>query len=323
MTVGGRSRDLRPALFALAVVLTAAPRLQAEAGRTGATTLQRPFWARPVGLGEAFVAVDGGVDSMGYNPAGATRITRPELESSYVHGIANDNFGVLGYAHPFHLATVTGGFAYYNAGDIAINLSDGTQRTRTAQQDMVGLVGLGLPLGWGFCVGGTAKFFRLELAEEARASGYAADLGALWHSPIKGLNLGAALQNLGPDVKFESEGDPLPLTARFGAAYDFSLANLGWFQEGGYGFSRFLVTADAVKVRDEKDFLPAAGLEMGMGLGEQGYGALRFGYMFSRELNYLTFGVGLRQGRWQLDYGLGVMRNDIANTQHLTLGVKL
>jgi hypothetical protein len=311
----------RPALLALAVL--AAPRLQAEPGLTAAATLQRPLAARPLGMGEAFSAVDGGLDSLGYNPAGTARLKRPELESSYIHGVAGDDFGFLGYAHPLPFGTITGGLAYYNAGAIDIRLSDGTQETRTAAQDMVGLLSASAPLGWGLCAGGTAKFYRLELAQEARASGFAGDLGTIWHSPLPGLNLGASLQNLGPDVKFEQAGDPLPLTTRVGAAYDFSLAKYHWVQEGGFGFSRFLVTADAVKLRDQKSLLPATGLEMGMGLGEDSYGALRFGYLFSRDISNFTFGVGLRQGRWRLDYALGVGRADVSSAHQVTIGVRL
>lgn len=310
---------LRPAWLITALVL-AAPRLQAEPGLTAASTLQRPLAARPMGMGEAFSAVDGGLDSLGYNPAGLARLDRPELETSYIHGIAGDDFGFLGYAHPLPFGTITGGLVYYNAGAININLSDGTNETRTAQQDMVGLLSAGIPLGWGLCVGGTAKIYRFELAQEAKASGFAGDLGALWHSPLRGLNLGASLQNLGPDVRFEQTGDPLPVTTRFGAAYDFSLAKYHWIQEGGFGVSRFLVTADAVKLRDQKDLLPATGLEMGMGLGEDGYGALRFGYLFSRDISNFTFGVGFREGRWRLDYALGVGRADVTSTHHVTVG---
>ena len=310
----------RPALFAL-VVLTTLPRLHAEPGLTGAGTLQRPLSARAVGMAEAFAAVDGGLDSLGYNPAGLARLARPELETTYLHGMANDDFGFLGYAHPLPGATITGGLVYYNGGSIDLNPSGGTPQTVTAEQDMVGLLSLGVALGWGLCAGATGKFYRLELAEQARASGFAGDLGALWHTPLKGLNLGASLQNLGPDVKFEQAADPLPVTTRFGAAYAFDLTGYRYFKEGGYGFSRFLLTADAVKVRDDSTWLPATGLEMGMSFGEQGSGALRFGYMFGQDLANFTFGVGIREGRWRLDYALGLMRADIRPTNQFSLGV--
>jgi len=312
----------RRRVLAALLLLAAAPELRAEPGRTAATTLQMTMSARALGMGEAFCAVMGGLDSLNYNPAGITVIPRPELSTSYASGIAGDGYGALGYAHPLSAATLAGELLYYSAGDVNLSYSDGTQRKVTAQRDMLGMVSVGVPLGWGLSAGGTGKFFRLELAEEARTTGYAADLGALWQTPLKGLDVGASVRNMGPDVKFEQDGDPLPLALRLGAAYSFDLARRGFFKEGGYGISRLLVAADGVKVRDEDGWKPTAGLEIGMGLGEQTFGALRFGYMFSLDTGYLTFGVGLRQGRWVFDYALAAMRGDVSNTHHFTLGVK-
>jgi len=310
----------KPALLAL-LLLAALPRLRAEPGLTGAQTLQRPFSARAVGMAESFVAVDGGLDSLGYNPAGLTRLSRPELQTTFTQGIANDDFGFLGYAHPLTGATVAGGLIYYNAGTIDLNLSDGTQGAVTAEQDFVGLMSVSVPLAAGLCAGGTAKFYSLTLAQQANAKGFAGDLGVIWHSPLKGLNFGAAIQDLGPDVKFEQTADPLPVTARFGAAYVFDLSETRYFQEGGYGLSRFLLTADAVKMRAQAVLLPATGLEMNMGLGKLGSCALRLGYMFEQDLANLTFGVGFQEGRWRLDYAYGFMRDGITPTNQISLGV--
>jgi hypothetical protein len=271
-------------------------------------------------MGESFVAVAGGLDSLGYNPAGTAGLARPELETTYLHGIAEDDFGFLGYAHPLSRATVAAGMLYYHGGSVILRPAAGPQQEVTAQQDMVGLVSLGVPLGFGLCAGGTAKLYRLELAEQARASGFAGDLGALWRTPLKGLNVGASLQNLGPDVKFEQASDPLPMATRFGASYEFSLAGLRYIQQGGFGFSHFLVTADGLKPRDGRNILPATGLEMGMSLSEASDMALRFGYLFERDIANFTFGVGFRQGRWRLDYAMGVGRADVDGSHHVTLG---
>ena len=311
---------MRRTLALLALLLLPAAGLRAEPGTTAAPTLRRPLAARPVGMGESFTAVAGGIDSLGYNPAAPAGLARPEAAMTYLNGPAGDDFGFLGYSHPLPFATFTGGFVYYNAGRIDLNLSDGTRGLRTAQQDLVGLLSAAVPLGRGLSVGGTAKFYRFDLAQEVRASGFAGDLGALWRTPLKGLNLGASLQNAGPDVKYESAGDPLPTTARFGAAYDFSLADLRYFREGGFGFNRFLLTADGVKPRDSSNLLPNIGLETGMSFGEESGMALRFGYLFERDIPNFTLGAGFRQGRWRLDYAMGVGRADVDVSHHVTLG---
>ncbi len=312
---------MRTAFLALALLTVFPPLLCAEAGRTGAAVLTFPLASRPLGMGNAFTAVEGGVDCLGYNPAGMARLEKPELETTYLHGIAGDNFGFAGYSHPLSRAVITGGLLYYNAGTVDLNFSNGTQQTVTAEQDMAGIAALSVPLSGGFSAGAAAKVFRLQLADQVNALGYAADLGVLWRSPLKGLNFGASVQNLGPDVKFEEEGDPLPMTVRFGAAYDLNLSKMDWFREGGYGFSRFLFTADAIKRRDESALQPSGGIEMGMNVGDEGYGALRAGYLFNQAPGYFTVGIGLRQGRWFFDYAFGGMKDDVSSTHHVTLGV--
>jgi hypothetical protein len=309
---------MRLPLLALALCLPL--RAAAEAGRTAASTLRKPLSARAMGLGGAFTAAEGGLASLGHNPAGASYIRRPEFGSLYTHGIVDDKFTFLGYAHPLSLAVLTAGLIYYDAGLIEINSSDGSRSRRSAQQDVMAMGGLSVPLSGGLSAGGQLKVMRLELAGEARAAGYAADLGALWRTPLRGLNLGASLLNAGPDVKFESEADPLPLTTRFGAAYELNLVGAGLVKDASFGFSKFLLTADAVKVRDEDADL-SAGLEMGMNMVDYGYLWLRFGYLFGRDLDSLTVGLGMKEGRFTFDYALGVMKT-VKNAHHISFGVK-
>lgn len=305
----------------LAALLLLAPLpLRAESGRTAAQTLQRPIGARPIGMGEAFTAVEGGVASLGYNPGALARMERPEFETTYTRGVIDDHFSFLGYAHPTKFGVVTAGFMYYDAGSIGLNLSNGTQRTVKAQQDLVGMGGVSLKLGDDLTAGATAKVFRFELAEQARAGGLAADLGALWRTPLSGLSLGASLLNAGPDVRFEHAGDPLPMSGRAGAAYRFSLAGSRWARDAGYGFSDFLLTLDGVKTREQKAVV-STGFEMGMplGLADHGAAAIRVGYLFGRDLDSLTLGFGLRQGRISFDYALGVLKK-VGNAHHLSIG---
>ena len=290
--------------------------LHAEPGLTAATTLQKPLGARAIAMGEAYVAADGGVDSMGYNPAGLLSLKRPVLETTYTNGLANDNFSFTGYAHPLPLGTISAGAIYYDAGTIQLNLSDGTNENRKAQQDLVGLMGLSVPLGESLAAGMIAKFYRLELAQEARATGYAADAGLLWHSPLMGLNFGASIQNMGPNVKFEQEGDPLPLTTRFGAAYLLDLKRYGMDLPA---FTQFQFTADGVKVKDDKTSA-GIGLEMAMALGESGRAALRFGYIFNQDLDSLTLGMGFKESRFFFDYALGI-KSEINNVHNFSLGI--
>lgn len=292
-----------------------------EPSINGASILARPLGARPVAMADAFCAVDGGLDSLTYNAAGLATIRRPELRTDYAHGLFQDNFSFLGFAAPVKAVTLSAGAAYYDAGTISLNLSNGFTGAVKAEQDWVGLFGAAFALPRGFSVGGMAKYYHLTLAQQATASGGAFDAGAIWHSPLHGLNFAAAAQNLGPSVKFEQEGDPLPLTLRAGVAYLLELHRFTSLHESPVVFDRFLFTAESIMLRNDKPAV-ATGLEMRLPFGGDNYGALRFGYLFNRDIDSLSLGIGFKEGRFLLDYALGV-KKAVGNDHHFSLGVRL
>ena len=305
-----------PAILAAALLAGFAGGLHAEPGLTAISAVIKPVGARASAMGGAFTAVDGGLDSVSYNPAGLSGAAGPALMADYTLGVAGDNFSFAGYAQPLPFGTLALGFTYFDAGSIHLILSDGTDQNVSAERDMAASAGLSVPLAAGVTAGVLLRGFRGELAQQATARGYSADAGLVWHSPIEGLNLGAAIQNAGPDVKYEVQGDPLPLTARFGVSYDLRTSQSS--PEAAPHFARFLMTADAVKVKDETAS-GGAGLEMDMPMGASAGMALRLGYVLGGGPSSITAGVGLRQGRLCLDYALAV-ENSFDNTHHLSLG---
>jgi len=310
----------RARVLALAAAAALSPVLaRADAGTVGATTLQRPFGARALGMAQAFAAVPGGLESAGYNPAGLIAAKRPQLSTFYTHGVIEDSFGYLGYAHPLSFGVLDAGLLYYDAGTVHLMLSDGTNSNVKAEEDYVGMLGGAIPLPFDLSVGGIGKFYRFSLAQQANASGFAADLGAQWRSPLAGLTLGASLQNMGPDVKFEQQGDPLPLTARAGAAYLLDLAALGAIKQSDYTVSQFLITADAIQVRGSP-VGGGVGLEIAMPM-PNGRAAIRGGYVINSDSSSSAFGVGLKEGHFLFDYAIGVTRA-LNNTQNFSLGVE-
>jgi hypothetical protein len=304
--------------LALAAALALAP--AAAWAATGAPTLQRPFGARGLGMAQAFTAVPGGLESAGYNPAGLVDAKRPALTTNFTRGLIEDSFGYVGYAHPLKFIVLHAGALYYDAGTIDLNLSNGTRSKVKAAQDYVGMVGAAIPLPLGFSAGGIAKFYRFSLAEAATAKGYAADVGAQWRTPLPGLTLGAAVQNAGPDVKFEVEGDKLPLTSRAGAAYLLDLERMGLVKPPTYAITQFLFTAEVVKTRDA-DVFAAGGIELVFPFRPTGRASLRGGYVFNNEERRASFGIGLKEGRFLFDYAFGISRA-LENTQNFAVGIE-
>jgi hypothetical protein len=309
----------RAASVAVALALVPVGAFAASASN-GAAVLRLPLSARAAALGGALSAVDGGVDSLGVNPAGAAAAKRPELLASFFTGIADDSFGFLGYAHPLKAGTALAGFSYYDAGTVGIVNLDGSQQTVVAERDYVAMAGWAMPLGGGVSVGALGKAYRFTLAQSASASGFAGDAGARWATPLPGLSLGAALQNLGPNVKYEAAGDPLPLTAHAGAAWTYVMLPSAE-DRSIYTGTRLTLTADAVKVRDDS-FGAAAGAECSVSIGQQTAVTLRLGNQFnSASDGGLSFGVGLREDRFTGDYAL-TARGSNGSAQTFSLGVR-
>ncbi|HXT00167.1 MAG TPA: PorV/PorQ family protein [Elusimicrobiota bacterium] len=305
----------------LAVLLALAPAgASAASASNGAAVLRLPLSARAAALGGGTSALAAGLDSFGVNPAGVAGGDGPELLTSYFTGAADDSFGFFGYARPTKAGTPMAGFAYYDAGNLPVVNLDGTTQNVTAERDYVASLGWALPLGGGVSVGAIGKGYKLTLAQSASAAGFAADFGARWATPVKGLSLGAALLNVGPDVKFEQSGDPLPRAARGGAAWTFVNSTPSDFATEYSGIA-VTFAADAVSVRDE-GVTAEAGAEAAVSIGKSAVVSLRLGNQFnSASDGGLSFGVGVREGRFSGDYAL-TSRGALGNVQDFSIGVR-
>jgi hypothetical protein len=312
---------MRPAALAALLVCAPAAARAASAGN-GASTLRQPSSARAAALGGALEAEGGGLDSLGINPAGAAAAKRPELAASAMSGIADDQFGFLGYAHPLKAGVAFAGLAYYDAGPVVVADLNGAQQTVAAERDYVGMFGWAMPLGGGFSVGALGKAYKFTLAQSASATGFAADAGARWDSPLPGVSLGAAVQNLGPGVKYETASDPLPLTARGGLAWTLESRPHGQVEDvrSYYTGTRMTLSADALKVRDE-DLAGALSGEFAVDMGPQTAIALRVSNLFGPAAGGLSFGIGVREGRFTADYAV-VSKGELGYAQDVTVGVR-
>ncbi|HVG94734.1 MAG TPA: PorV/PorQ family protein, partial [Planctomycetota bacterium] len=196
--------------------------IAARAGAAGSPTLRRSLSPRSAAMADAYAAVAGGLSSLSTNPAGLAAARRSQLDTTFTSGVLDDTFGFIGWAQPLPAGTAAAGLSYYDAGKVDLHFAGGRTETRTAQRDFVGHLAWALPLPGGLSAGVTGKFYRFELAQEARASGAAADVGVQWTTPLKGLSLGAAIQNAGPGVKFEAEREALPLATRGGLSWSWA-----------------------------------------------------------------------------------------------------
>lgn len=301
-------------------ILCAAPAVMAEAGRTGGSILSRNLGGRSNGMGQAFTALEGDIENISYNPAGLAFIDRTVVGMSYLRGYASDNNGLMAASIRVMGVNLTPAVLYYNSGNIAWkNSVTGNVRNVTAEQDTVGMLGLSFRPLAKLGVGGTVKYAKFNLAEDAHASGMFYDLGALFVAD-NGMKLGVAQQNMGPDIKFEDAGDPPPATTRAGAAYTYKISNAGASEDMDIVSSELTLSADWVDVKHEGSYTQC-GAEVTLLTLAGIRAAFRGGYMFSRDVDGLTLGAGAEQGNIGLNYAFG-NSSVMSNRHQFTLSYK-
>jgi hypothetical protein len=330
-------------IFILAIFFFFRPALTCfAAGTSGAIILKQTSGARPLGMGEAFVALADDVNALNFNPAGLVQIKRHEISVMYLDSLVDTWFGFIGYAYPIggkvekqRGRRVTSIKARRNRGTIALGVSslqagkmvlEPEGNTVRAQEDYLANLGFGyiiwrseekvekrrrraratrelrneVSLGLG------VKFVYSTLVQKYSAMAYAVDGGLLGKFIVgkNRLQLGVAGQNLGTKIKFEEEGDSLPLTVRAGAAYlmDFKQEH------------RLIISGEAVKPNDG-DFRGSGGMEYWY----REIFALRAGYKAGFDLDSFTCGVGFVWKNFQLDYGWGMNTSKMGDNHRFSL----
>lgn len=282
-------------------ILCAALALPAAAYASGAGTTAAPFLKaamspRAVGMAGAFSALADDSGAIFVNPAGLAQFGEREAAVDFSSYLQDAKMGNLSYAgsaggNRFGFGasfTTVGGLdkrglndaagavpdlGSFSASDLAVTLA--YAKADLLPDSMKGLDG-------GFAV----KFIRSAI-DSKTAFAAAVDAGAIYHATKK-MNLSLVVQNLGTEMKFEEESDPLPLNLRAGALYKAS--------------PELNVTAEVSEYLQDEKFYPSLGAEYWF---RKAF-ALRGGYKFGYDTANLGAAVGLSLGFGVKVAGLGV-----------------
>lgn len=191
------------------------------AGTRAGQFLKLPVGAKAVGMGEAATAVADDANAIFYNVAGIARLEKKSAEYMFSKYVESTSYHWVGFAMPVSekIGSVGIGFQYFSAGDIdetdiraskvgTFNPSDLAVNLAYARHIFSNAHSVGLNL----------KIINSKIKESA--STVAVDLGAQCRQFMEGkLMLGAAIQNLGGSLKFESEKSKLPILLKLGTGY--------------------------------------------------------------------------------------------------------
>ena len=272
------------------------------AGTSGGLTLIETSAARPSALGEAFTSAENDVSAFTYNPANLDTLESGHTSFMYQEGLAEDAFGQFLIGAPTRFGGLGLSVGFYDGGEI--DLFDGeTEQTVKAQRDLS--LGLGYSNRMGpVSLGMTGKYLSSELIESEKASAFAADFG-MSMPLMSNMRMGAALQNIGTQLKFVEEGDDLPRIARVGASMNFPVGRMS-----------SLLLLDAPYFLNEAEIRPSVGLEMSYGVL-----SLRGGYKGGGDSDEFSLGTGFMFGRASLDYAYGLVQ-DLDSQHRVSLAMR-
>lgn len=299
-----------PAVALLALWLTAP--LAAE---ESAAFLKIGVGARALGMGGAYTAVAEDVSAIAWNPAGLAGLSKTEFGATHAELFANTRYDFLGLARPTRFGTWGAGAAYLSQGKLEGRDEAGKAVGNFDASDLALQLSYASRLPWGIGLGGNVKYVDSRVGDEG-ARTFAVDIGGMYQLGPLGPGtpqLGLAVQNLGPGMRFLDTTSPLPLTLAVGAAYRLPV---GIILAVDYRHRPYGPVSD-VSVGTEYAILSAFALRAGYGTarsinGERGSLA---------GLNGFAAGFGVRFYSLGLDYSMTPF-GELGNVQRFSLGAR-
>lgn len=282
--------------------------VSARAGGVGTTSgafLKLPTGARPIGMGETYVAVGDDVQSLGWNPAGLALMEKRQFTFMHAQWLEGIRYESLAYAQPLGgFIFLGGGVDFLDSGAIEkTEFTNATGVTTGPENSIFGswvskgtfsVSNVVLTLGGAVDVSGLRWIpvpnvqagmnirMLLEKIDKGSTAGAMIDIGALW-SPetVPNLTLAALGENLGPAMS----GKIPPISFRLGAAYLWLNRNL-------------VTTADYYQPIDNY-----GRISFGAEYWYKEMIAVRGGYRFQGKTDLNEYGIGFREG---ISLGAGV-----------------
>jgi hypothetical protein len=267
--------------YIVAALATACVAGAADAGSSAAAFLKIGVGARAVGMGEAQAAAAEGPEALYWNPAGLAVNSRRAVSFTHNEWLEDVRYEYLGLSYPlFNLGSIGFSAARVSMGKLIGRDEQGNYTGDFGASDMVLSLGYARRLFNFLAVGAAAEYISSKIEDES-ASAFAGSVGAVGELPLPGLAVGVSASNIGGEMKFIDEGDPLPLALRGGVAYLLPF--------GGES-NDLTVAVDVVKFNDRDDVMVNTGVEYWF----MKTIAARAGYKGNYDEDGLTGGLGFK-----------------------------
>lgn len=286
-----------------------------RAESTAAAFLKVGAGARAAAMGG--VPVTEGPEAVYWNPAGLAGVKRPQagLTHALLYGEAAHDF--VAFAAPAPGGALGAAITRVDYGGLKGRDITGAPAADFSAWDAAASLAFAREFG-AVSAGISAKYLRGKIGGET-GSGFAADAGLIWRTPVKGVSAEAAVLNAGPEFKFSGDKKPLPLTYSAGLRYSSP--------------GKWLFAVEGIKrPRDGDDELAlgaeyrAAGplcLRAGYNskAARPGKSAKTSGFGALDNLRGLSAGFGVTLGSFGLDYAF-TPYGELGNAQRIGISVK-
>jgi hypothetical protein len=256
---------LAAAALLIAGLLACPPTAEAQrkAGRNGAVFLEIAPDARSAAIGSAATSMTGAARMIFVNPAG-TALPEERTASvslSYADWLAGLEYSTLAVGYNTRAGTVTFGVQAFGITDVEANRENGFDNpalqelvTDTETSDTFNYLDLALSGSFArtfndrISIGATFKYIR-ESIDGVSASAVAFDFGSTYAVGVRGWQIAARINNLGTELQFYNQANPLPLTFSIGSSiYPVNTER-----------TRLMLSVDAVKPQDSQQLLFSGG----------------------------------------------------------------
>jgi hypothetical protein len=328
-----------------AIALFSTTALSQKVGSTSMQFLKVMPVARATGMGDAYSVLASGADAVFWNPAGVAQTENSEISLTYIKWFIDTKQGALSYA-----TTVKGfgslGFQlqYVDFGEIPEAVWASPYKDDLSYPGLTGrtfrpftyLVGLtyASQLTDKFTTGLSVKYAHESLYDgqthqaltskgdsvtvDTWANGLMFDFGLQYNTGYRSIRIAASVQNFGPNVKYASEGNAIPLALRVGIAADLIGTN------GLYTSSESNRITMAFDLFQPNDYEQQA--HAGIEYEYAGTFSVRGGYKFNYDTEGLTAGVGFEHTsgpvKLVVDYSFGKMNTELGDVHRISLGAK-
>jgi len=285
-------------------VMSLSNSLFAQGSSTSSSQLKIPLDARSAAMSEANVADAGQVSSWLLNPSNL--YTRGSLTVALTHAqwIQDVQSEFLAAQIPISLGTIGVAVSTNSVPGIEVRDIPGpaigtfSARFATLQVGFAGEVVQSLSFG----ISGKYLYEKLYTDD---ATGFGADVGMLYHTPIPGLQAAVSVTNAGSLEQFRRERSDLPTFFRGGATYAFSLGDLA--------FSASAAFTNNLQVSENHL----------LGSLETTYNnrvSVRLGYSSGYDSRGLTAGLGIRYEFLQFNYAFVPFSLGLGDAHLFSLG---